>query len=351
MNTRRSPASVAPTSGEQSRRQFMLVGARIVAPAALLPVLASAVCDAADAQMPGNIPRVGFLAPGGAAGQPRMFLAAFQNGLRAHGWVEGATVVVEARFAEGKLERIPELVAELSHLKVRAIFVLGSPAASIVKRHTAIPLVMIGDPVGTRLAASLDLPGGTVTGLASNSQEICAKRLTLLKAGVPGLTRAAFIANPDSPAIPGILRITQDTAKTLGIELIDIGVPTEREIEGAFDTMGRRGAQGFVCYPVPMADSRVAQLAEIAVQRRIAWVDEIPRNARLGALLGYGADYPELARRAADYMDKILKGADPAALPIGVPEETEFVANLKTAQALGITLPEPVLAEATTVIR
>jgi len=352
MKARRSPArSVVPTSDKQSRRQFMLVGARIFAPAVLLPVLASAGCSAADAQTPRNIPRVGFLALGAAAGQPGMFLAAFQKGLRAHGWVEGTTLVVEARFAEGQSERIPELVAELARLEVRAIFVLGSPAASIAKRHTTIPLVMIGDPVGTRLAATLDRPGGTVTGLASNSQEICGKRLTLLKAVVPGLTRAAFIANPESPAIPGILRITQNTAKTLGIELIDIGVQTEREIEGAFDTMGRTGAQGFICYPVPMIDSRVTQLAEVAVQRRIAWMDEIPRNATLGALLGYGADYPELARRAADYIDKIVKGADPAALAIGVPEKTEFIANLKTAQALGITVPESVLAEATTVIR
>jgi len=210
---------------------------------------------------------------------------------------------------------------------------------------------MIGDPVGTKLAATLDRPGGTVTGLASNSQEICGKRLTLLKAVVPGLTRVAFIANPESPATPSIRRITQNTAMSLGIELIDIGVHTEREIEGAFDTMGRAGAQGFIFYPVPMVDHRVTQLAEIAVQRRISWMDEIPRNATLGALLGYGADYPELARRAADYIDKIVKGADPAVLAIGVPEKTEFVVNLKTAQALGITIPEPVLAEARTLIR
>jgi len=210
---------------------------------------------------------------------------------------------------------------------------------------------MIGDPVGTKLAATLDRPGGTVTGLASNSQEICGKRLTLLKAVVPGLTRVAFIANPDSPATPGILRSTQSTAMSLDIELIDIGVRTEREIEGAFDTMGRMGVQGFIFYPVPMVDSRVTQLAEIAVQRRIAWMDEIPRNATLGALLGYGADYPELARRAADYIDRIVKGADPAVLAIGVPEKAEFVVNLKTAQALGTTVPESVLAEARTVIR
>ena len=352
MKTRRSPprSAVLP-SDEPSRRQFMLVGARIVAPAVLLPVLAAAGCGAADAQTPGNIPRVGFLAPGAAAGQPRIFLAAFQKGLRDHGWVEGATLVVETRFAEGKFERIPELVAELARLEVRAIFVLGSPAASIARRHTTIPLVMIGDPVGTKLAATLDRPGGTVTGLASNSQEICGKRLTLLKAVVPGLTRVAFIANPDSPATPGILRSTQNTAMSLDIELIDIGVRTEREIEGAFDTMGRMGVQGFIFYPVPMVDSRVTQLAEIAVQRRIAWMDEIPRNATLGALLGYGADYPELARRAADYIDRIVKGADPAVLAIGVPEKAEFVVNLKTAQALGTTVPESVLAEARTVIR
>jgi putative ABC transport system substrate-binding protein len=278
---------------------------------------------------------------------------AFQEGLRALGWIEGETFVLESRFAEGRFERIPEFVAELIlvRLDVKAIFALGSHAAAIVKRETTIPLVMIGDPVGTKLAASADRPGGTVTRLASVSQEICGKRLKLLKDVEPGLTRAAIVANPDHPATPGVVRMTQTAAEALRIELVPVDVRAEQDIESAFETMIKAGARAFVFYPVPMPDARAVQVAELAIQRQLRWLDEIPRNATLGALLGYGPDYPDLSRRAAGYVNKILKGASPADLPIGVPAKFELVANLRTAQALGVTFPPSVLAEATNVIR
>ena len=280
-----------------------------------------------------------------------MFLQAFQEGLRALGLAESETFVIESRFAEGNLERIPGFVADLVRLDVKAIFAPGTPAATIVKRETAIPLVTIGDPVGAKLAASLDRPGGTVTGFWSNSEQIVAHRVKLLKAVVPGLARAGFIAKPDNPAIPGILRMTRTAAAAAGIDIVPVDVQSEKDVEAAFDTMLKRGVQGFIFYPVPMQDTRVAQLAQTAVGHRLPWLDEIPRTATLGALLGYGPDYPELARRAADYVQQILKGARPGDLPIGVPSKFEFIANLQTARAIGVTIPDSVLAEATKLVR
>jgi len=150
-----------------------------------------------------------------------------------------------------------------------------------VKGETAIPLVMIGDPVAAKLATSLDRPGGTVTGLASNSEQIVAHRVKLLKAVVPELTRAGFIVKGDHPAIPGILQMTRMASEASGIELIPLDVRLASDMESAFETMIKRGAQGFIFYPVPMPDTRMTPLAEKAIQHRLAWLDEIPRNATL----------------------------------------------------------------------
>jgi putative ABC transport system substrate-binding protein len=280
-----------------------------------------------------------------------MFLKAFQEGLATLGLPESEKFVIESRFAEGSFERIPSLVADLVRLDVKAIFVPGTPAATIVKRETATPLVMIGDAVGAKLAASLERPGGTVTGFASNPQLIVAYRVKLLKLVMPGLTRAGFVANPDNAATPGILRMTRTAAEALSIDVIPVDVRSESDMEGAFETMKKGAVQGFIFYPVPMQDTRVTQLAEKAVQHRLAWLDEIPRNATLGTLLGYGADYPELARRAADYVEKILKGSRPGDLPIGLATKSELAVNLQTARAIGVNIPDSVVAEATKVVR
>jgi putative ABC transport system substrate-binding protein len=337
----------------QSRREFMQVAARVGAWGVACSALPGMRHRTAHAQTPAHVTRVAFLSPGPrpAPDQPVPMLQAFQEGLRRLGWMESDTFIIEPRFAEGKFERIPEFIAELGRLEVKAIFVLSSHAAAIVKRETALPLVMIGDPVGVKLAASADRPGGTVTGLASVTQEICGKRLQLLKDVVPGLTRAAIVANPEHPATPGVVRMTQIAAEASRIELVPVDVRTETDIESAFETMRKGGAGAFVFYPVPMKDTRVVQVAELAVQHRLPWLDEIPRNATLGALVGYGPNYPDLSRRAAGYVDKILKGASPADLPIGVPTTFELVANLRTAQGLGLAIPEAVLAEATNVVR
>jgi ABC-type uncharacterized transport system substrate-binding protein len=357
MKTRNAPRPVAGSRlaahRDQSRREFMQVAARVVASGVACSALPGLRHLRAHAQTPANVTRVAFLSPGPrpATDQPDPMWRAFQEGLRTLGWIESDTFIIESRFAEGQFERIPEFVAELARRDVKAIFALGSYAAAIVKRETTIPLVMIGDPVGTKLAASADRPGGTVTGLASVSPEICGKRLKLLKDVVPGLTRAAIVANPEHPATPGVVRMTQIAAEALRIELVPVDVRTEKDIESAFETMLRGGVGAFVFYPVPMPDTRVVQVAELAVQRRLPWLDEIPRNATLGALLGYGPNYPDLSRRAAGYVDKILKGASPADLPIGAPTTFELVANLRTAQGLGLTIPESVLSEATNVVR
>jgi len=208
MKTRNAPRALDTPSlaahRDQSRREFVQVAVRVVASGAAFSLLPGMRLLTAHAQTPANVTRVAFLSPGPrpATDQPVPMWNAFQQGLRTLGWIESDTFLIESRFAAGQFERIPEFVAELVRLDVKAIFALGSQAAAIVKRETAIPLVMIGDPVGTKLAVSADRPGGTVTGLASVSQEICGKRLKLLKDVVPGLTRAAIVANPDNPAPP-----------------------------------------------------------------------------------------------------------------------------------------------------
>ena len=337
----------------ETRRQFMRAGARIGAQALVVRASLGTRVLLAQAQPAANVTRVGFVAAGPrpTADRPNMFLKGFQEGLRMLGLPESETFIIESRFAEGNFERIPSLVAELVRLDVKVIFTPGTPAASMVKGETAIPLVMIGDPVGARLATSLDRPGGTVTGLWSNPEQIVAQRVKLLKAVVPGLTRAGFVAKADSPAIPSILRMTRTAAEALGIEVIPVDVRLESDMESAFETMIKRGVQGFIFYPVPMPDTRIAHLAEKAIQHRLAWLDEIPRNATLGALLGYGPDYPELARRAADYAQKILRGAQPGDLPIGVPSKFELIANLQTARAISVTIPDSIVTEATEVVR
>jgi putative tryptophan/tyrosine transport system substrate-binding protein len=336
-----------------TRRQFMHAAARIGAQAVVVSGSLGVWGRLAGAQSAANVTRVGFVSVGQrpTTGRPNMFLTGFQEGLSALGLPESETFVIESRFAEGNFERIPGLVAELVRLDVKVIFTSGTPAASIVKRETAIPLVMIGDPVGAKLAASLDRPGGTVTGLASNSEQIVAHRVKLLKTVVPGLTRAGFVANPDNPAIPGIRQMTRTAAESSGIEVIPVDVRSESDVESAFETMIKRDVRGFILYPVPMPATRITQLAEKAVQHRLAWLDEIPQHATLGALLGYGPDYPELARRAADYAQKILRGAQPGDLPIGVPSKFELVVNLQTARALGLTIPDSVVTEATRLVR
>jgi putative ABC transport system substrate-binding protein len=335
----------------KTRREFLHGSTRIAVQVIALSAASTLLGRAAHGQA--KVARVGFLAAGPrpAPDRPNMFLKAFQERLSTLGYVEGETLIVESRFADGDFQRIPALVAELVKLDVRAIFTPGTPAATIVKRETSIPLVMIGDPVGGKLAASMDRPGGSVTGLASNPEQIITRRVRLLKRLVPGLTRAGFVANSESGAVPGILRMTRAAADALQIEMVIVDVRSEKDLEGAFEALVSKGAHGFIHYPVPMQDTRMTQLTETAIQRRLPWLDEIPRNATLGALLGFGPDYPELARRAAEYVDKILKGAQPGDLSIGVPDKFELIANLQTARALGLTIPDSILAEATRLVR
>jgi putative ABC transport system substrate-binding protein len=333
----------------RSRREFTHLAARGTVSAVALSVM-PVICG--HAQTSASVTRVAFISPSSrpAANQPAPMLDAFRGGLLALGWRESDKFIIESRFAEGQFQRIPDYVTELARLDVKAMYVVGSQAAKIVKQETTIPVVMIGDPIGAKLAATYDRPGGTVTGLVSVSEEICGKRLKLLKDVAPELTLAAFAANPEHPATPNILHMTQIAAETLRIELVPVDVRTEKDMEGALETMIKVGAREFIFYPVPMPDGRFRQLAEIAVQRGLLWSDEVPRNVTLGALLSYGPDYLDLSRRAADYIDKILKGASPADLAIGVPTRFELVVNLKTAQGLGLTLPEALLAEATKVV-
>jgi putative tryptophan/tyrosine transport system substrate-binding protein len=250
MKTVITPRLLGPSmlvlSRNRSRRRFMQAGARIGAQAVVFLAVPGMWRVSAHGQTPAQVTRIAFLSAGPRPDQPGPWLRAFQEGLRELGWVESETFAIESRFAEGKFERIPEIVAELVRLNVKAITAIGSPVAAIAKRETTLPIVMIGDPVGTRLAATLERPGGTVTGLASNSQAICGKRLRFLKTVAPTLTRLAFIAKPDNPAIPGILRMTRIVADELGIELIPVDVQTEKDMEQAFETMIKAEARAFI---------------------------------------------------------------------------------------------------------
>ena len=344
--TKRSDTSSHLVQRDWSRRKFTQLA--MAGTASAIALLRAAP---GQTETPAPAIRVSFISPFVRPAGPSLMLDRFKAALRALGWTESDTFIIESRFAAGQLQTIPEYVSELSRLDVKAFYVSGSQAAAIVKQATTIPVVMIGDPVGANLAASFDRPGGTVTGLASVTQDICGKRLALLKDVAPDVTRAAFVANPEHPATPSILHMTKPVAEVLGIELVAIDVRSEKDMEAAFDTMAKAGISCFIFYPVPMSDDRFRQLADIAIQRRLLWSDEIPRDATLGALLSYGPDYPELAQRAAGYVDKILKGTSPADLPIGVPDKFELVANLKTAKDLGISIPESVLSQATKVVR
>ena len=272
-------------AASQTRRQFMHAGTRIGVRAAVAFASLSMRGRAARAQSSANVTRVGFVAAGPhpTADRPNMFLKAFREELRALRLPESETFVIESRFAEGNFERIPGLVADLVRLDVKVIFVPGTPAATIVKRETAIPLVMIGDPVGAKLAASLEHPGGSVTGLTSNPEQLVAHRVKLLKTVVPGLTRAGFIAKSDNPAIPGILRMTRTAAEALRIDLMPVEVRSESEVEGAFQTMIGRGVQGFIFYPMPMPDTRITQLAATAIHHQLPWARRDSAERHLGS--------------------------------------------------------------------
>jgi putative tryptophan/tyrosine transport system substrate-binding protein len=323
-------------------RRAFLVGAGAVLLAAPLAV---------EAQGPGKSPRVGFLGPRTRA-DAAPYLEPFLLGLRELGWVEGKNIFIEYRWAEGRSERLPDLAAELVGLKVDVILAGPTSAAVAAKNATStIPIVTTsaGDP-GFGLVASLSRPGGNVTGLAfSVDMATFGKGLELLKETVPKVRRVAVLSNPANPAHE--LALKEVAARSVGVRLQLLEARGPNEFDSAFAAMARERAGALLV----MADSTFGfhriRLRDLAAKGRLPAMYGLREHPEAGGLMSYGADNRDNFRRAATYVDKILKGAKPADLPIEQPTKFELVINLKTAKALGLTIPPSLLARADEVIQ
>ncbi|HEV8719933.1 MAG TPA: ABC transporter substrate-binding protein [Candidatus Binatia bacterium] len=329
----------------KSKIQNVVVG--IVALAVIL-----AMCGAvATAQQTKKVPRIGFLA---ATGSTTGRIDAFRQGLRELGYVEGKNIVIEWRFAEGKRERLAELAAELMRLKVDIIVTAGPTTTSAAKEATVtIPIVMgfDNDPVGSGFVASLARPGGNITGLSSLAPEISGKQLELLKEIVPRLSRVAVLGNSTNPGNAQALRETELAAGALKVQLQYLDVLGPKDIETAFREASKGRADAVLALNSPVLNSHRTQVADVAIKNRLPAIYPWPEIVEAGGLMTYGASYTDLFRRAATYVDKILKGAKPADLPVEQPKKFEFVINLKAAKQIGLTIPPSVLARVDKVIK
>ena len=302
------------------------------------------------AQRPGKSPRIGILHLGAAADS---LSEAFEQGLRDLGYVEGKHLVLEYRFAAGQFERLPALAAELVRLPVDVLVAPG-PGALAAKHATAtIPIVfpVFADPVGEGLVASLARPGGNVTGLSIMGTDLAAKRLELLTAVVPGLRRLALLWNPDRPGHARQIQEIHAAAAQGGLHVDVLEVRSRLEFDRAFLTLGDTGVGAAIIIDEATFFNERTRLATLAAQHQIPVMYGHRGYVDAGGLLSYGPHFPALFRRAATYVDKILKGTKPADLPVEQPTKFELVLNLKTAQALGITIPPSVLFQADEVIK
>jgi len=303
----------------------------------------------ARAQQPSKIYRIGFIATGGAP----LFMNAFHDALRTLGWIEGENVIYEERHAENRLDRLPELVAELLRLNVDVIVAGGTPAPLAAKRATAtIPIVMTAaaDPLGSGLVTTLARPGGNVTGLSLMSRDLAGKRLELLKEILPGLSRAAVLWNADNPFSALVFKETERAAQTLGINVQSLEVRSPDDLDGALAAATRENASALVTVEDPLTTDYRHQIAAFAAKNRLPSIYGLRMFVDAGGLVSYGADLADLYRRAAGYVDKILKGAKSSDLPVEQPTKFELIVNLKAAKALGLTIPQALLVTADEVI-
>jgi ABC-type uncharacterized transport system substrate-binding protein len=324
------------------RRQFItLVGGAVAA----WPL-------AARAQQPaGKQPTIGFLGGGTPTGQ-RTWVAAFVQRLRELGWIEGRTVTIEYRWGEGRAERFTEIAAELVRLKVDVILAGGTEAAVAAKHATSvIPIVFpsAGDPIGSGLVASLARPGGNVTGLSNLGSDLAAKRLGLLREVLPGFRRLAVLANAAySGGVTEMVEIDA-AARTLGLEIVAFPIRRVEDIAPAFEALKGR-AEALYVVGDPLANTHRLRINTFAVAARLPTMHSQREYVESGGLMSYGANFPDLNRRAADYVDKILRGGKPADLPVEQPTKFDLVINLITAKALDLDVPPTLLARADEVI-
>jgi putative ABC transport system substrate-binding protein len=308
---------------------------------------------AAEGQPAGNLYRIGFLGIP-SRGEVEHLVQPFEQALRQRGWVTGKNLVIEYRWAEGKYDRLPAFAAELVRLEPQVIVAPVTAAAQAAKGATSIiPIVMVtvSDPLGDGLIASLARPGGNVTGLTlTSTSEIWAKQLQLLGEVVPHAKRVAFLWNPANMAATRGVRTVEEAARALGVELQVAGVRAPEEFEPAFRAMTQARAHAVLVLADAMFLAHRARLADLALEHRLPTLLATKEYVKAGGLVSYGADYPDLFRRAAIYVEKILKGATPADLPVEQPTKFELVINLKTAKALGLTIPPSLLQRADQII-
>ena len=311
-----------------------------------------AVPLAAHAQPPTHVHRIGYLL--GTTQEQEPLLEAFLEAMRALGYVEGQHFVMEYRAAEGQYERLPDLAAELVRLKVDVLLVTNT-AAVLAAKHatTTIPIVMAGVayPVESGLVSSLARPGGNITGLASLQHELIGKRLELLKAVLPTVSRVAVLWNPANPAHAVAVREADVATQALGVQLHLVEARGPDAFDRAFAAMTRAHAGALLVLGDPLVFEHRRRLVELAVRSRLPTMHNIRPYVETGGLMAYGPRTTDLRRRAAVYVDKILKGAKPADLPVEQPTTFELIINLKTAEALGLTIPPTLLFQADEVIR
>jgi len=324
------------------------LGMRHKAALAFCPLfLALSIC--VEAQQPSKVPKIGFLVV-----PSRAFFAnrieSFQQRLQSLGYVEGKNIVIEYRYAEGNLDRLPDLAKEVVSVKVDVIVTTTAQGVLAVKNATrTIPVVFAGvqDPVASGIIDSLARPGGNATGLSILAPELGGKRLELLKEVVPRMTRVAFLWGSGSP----IMKETLAAARALGLQLQSIEVRDSKGFDSAFEAATKERAQALLTSPGPIINTHQSRIVEFAAKNRLPAMYAGPEFVDAGGLMSYAPSYNDLYRRAAVYVDKILKGRNPAELPVEQPTKFELVINLKTAKQIGLTIPPNVLAQADTVIK
>ena len=305
-----------------------------------------------QAQQPAKVPRIGLLSPFSPSGTSPWHQA-FRQGLRDLGWVEGKNISIEYRYAEGRNDRLPDLAADLVRLKVDIIVASVSTDALAAQKATrAIPIVMAsaGDPVSSGLVESLARPGGNITGLSQMAAELAGKRLELLKEMVPKLSRVAVLWNPQGRSSTQSWNELQLPARQLGVQLQSLPVRSPNDFAKAFEDATRARAGALAIMPDPVFVTNLKRIADLAAKHRLASIFHLREFADAGGLVTYGIDRSDMFRRAATFVDKILKGAKPADLPVEQPTRFELVINMKTAKALGLTLPPSLLLRADQVI-
>ena len=322
-------------------------------PTWLLASILLATVSLAEAQQRGKVPRIGFL----AAPSPSFFstrMNAFREGLYDLGHVEGKNIAIEYRYAGGKLDRLPALAAELVRLKVDVIVTSSAPGAVAAKHATGtIPVVFVtaGDPVGMGLVTSMARPGGNITGLTTHAPELSGKRLELLKEVVPRITRVAVLWNPSNPGFSEMLKEMQAASQAHALQLQSLEVRSLEDFEAAFESITRGDSHAIIVVSDPFLNTHHRLILDLVVKHRLPAMYGGPEVVEAGGLMSYGPGFSDQYRRAATYVDKILRGMKPADLPVERPMKFELVINLKTAKQIGLTIPESVLYRVDRVIK